>query len=240
MLESFYGKKEWRSCNLALFCNKMLKITEWKWIIVRILDINSQRASFTSCINYPQGSTGYWGKCLTGSPLLYLLLAWNSFRIIFNITGQCMVSLNSFTVHLFLLHLSSFLLVFILSFSILLFFCLNLTVNQSFQLCPIFHLSFLCILLVFLVRYPPPSFFLFHISPPQAFYPSISQLKSWFKDCFNHLSNSGGREQEFTGAWMNFIALCLWSKALPCVKAHPSIIHSPLQRMESGHCEYSA
>lgn len=44
------------------------------WIVINeslldFEDISSPNASSTSCINYPQGSTGYWGKCLTAPAL---------------------------------------------------------------------------------------------------------------------------------------------------------------------------
>lgn len=133
----------------------------------------------------------------------------------------------------FLLHFIFFPCLYSVIFNSFLFVLILLTFSKFLPL-------LLLYLTLFFALITPTLLFLFHISLPQAFYPSISQLKPWFKDCFNHFSNSGGREQEFTGAWMSFIALRLWSKALSSGKAHPSIIHGPLQCMENGPCEYPA
>lgn len=55
-------------------------------------DIGSQSTASKSRINYPQGSTRYWGKCCSAHPLLYLLpvVAWLSTNVsFFSRTEKC-------------------------------------------------------------------------------------------------------------------------------------------------------
>lgn len=130
----------------------------------------------------------------------YCSSAWNGADVVFNITAQFSVPLNlSQCICLFIA--SPVFLVFILSLSYnaasLISLCFNPDVDPSLRPLSSFPSIPLCFIPLFLLSLSLP----FVFSPPQAFYPSISQLKSWFKDCFNHLSNSGGSGQEFTGAW---------------------------------------
>lgn len=117
--------------------------------------------------------------------------------------------------------------------------CLNLLLWLSLRPCPLLHLSH-CLSLPLSVAQPPP--------PPSPFYPTslfhylfISPSPRWTPDLKIVLATSEGRGQEFTGAWMSFSAVCLWSKALSNVKAHPSVIHNLLQSLEqNSQCGYSA
>lgn len=123
---------------------------------------------------------------------------------------------------------------------LLISFCLNLVVCLPFRplhssLCPSIVPHPLCC-----STFSSLLSLLSHISLALPFYLSISPPNSWFKDYFSQPSTSGGKGQGFTGAWTRFVAVCLWSKALSNVKAHPSVIHNLLQSLENTLCGYSA
>lgn len=181
----------------------------------------------------------------------YCPSGWHSANVLFNMMGSLNYSLYIFV----LFQLSCFSLFYCPSLSLsfvspalslfslaspLISLCLHLIAWLSRRPRPLLHLSLLCLCLSLSLNLTLPTLLLLHISLPRPFYLSIPRLNSWFKDCFSRPSTSGGRGQRFTGAWMSFSAVCLWSKALSSVKTHPSIIRNLSQSLGNGHCGYSA
>lgn len=187
-------------------------------------DISLQNIGSTSCINYPQGSTGYWGKCLTAAAAFFSSLSAHLAQRQSNFYSYSLMHCPSL---LLWAHLFFFFPSFYLNFvslhpkfpccqpvclpSALISRHLNLvlTISSSLSFSP----SVLpCLVLPIAQIFHSPSAFTPHLLSA-AFSLSL-HLPADLKIVLATLKGCG---EQRTEAWMSAIAGCVWSKALSAV-----------------------
>lgn len=201
-------------------------------------DISLQNVDSASCINYPQGLTGYWGKCLTAAALFHSLstsLAQCQWDFFFNSMIAQWTNHLSYSAYQSLIPSPFLSLPFISPCwrpvclaSPLISLPLNLVLWLSLQPCPPSPSVPPLYFPLYCSELKLPRFFFFYPSS-LIYYLLISPSPSWTPDLKTVLATLEGGGGLITGARMHFSASCLWSKALSTVKADPSVIYNLLQ-----------